>query len=348
MAEATIDAVLHLRGIGREHGDEDDVFYDAYWEAWSEARDVLRERTYVHSNATYRFELDWSTMATVVRRQSKYTAAEWLELSEVDREAALKFPRNARVPIRVYCTGTGESSNSWMRLLRLLLSETFLAVNLAAPSAFSVDRMIVVTSDGFREDFPLRLGGLFFEEAWITALRNDWPTIEYVPLRKVWKWLIDLDLGTTQIATDRISRALFSVLHACQMPPDDPGTLMWLAQCVESLFDVPTALSKNLVWSRSAALFGNPSREKHMRKALAQFYEHRNKFAHGGADIVHPLRDWGLDEPALEGYMFNWIQPTFFASTLVIAALQLHAMNGWREVAWSETPAPQPVTASGA
>ncbi len=85
-----------------------------------------------------------------------------------------------------------------------------------------------------------------------------------------------------------------------------------------------------------------------MKQALTQFYEHRNKFAHGGADIVHPLRDWSLDEPALEGYMFKWIEPTFFASTLVIAALQLHAMNGWREVAWSETPAPQPLITSGA
>jgi len=165
--------------------------------------------------------------------------------------------------------------------------------------------------------------------------RHGWPQIEPLPLADVLAWRNALDIGTQQVAKLPTVKALFSLLHISRMDQTEPTAVLWLAQCLESLFSVPTALSFNYLTSRVPMLLGPPPDEKRFRRVLREFVGARNAFAHGGADVTHPLNHDGLDDPVLNAWE-RWMAPSDFASSIVIAALQRLVLNGWKSANWRE------------
>jgi hypothetical protein len=119
--------------------------------------------------------------------------------------------------------------------------------------------------------------------------------------------------------------------------------VLWLAQCLESLFDVPTALSRKILQERAFALLGLPANVKRVAKHLGEFFEARNSLAHGGADVSHPAGGW-LSDATLEQFASKWMRPAEFASSVIVATLQHHAKNNWQELAWSESFLPRSVS----
>jgi len=334
MASVTSNAVVTFRGLGRTHSDEDEIFNPAHLAVWDAVPDVLSRRRYELDGTSYDFSIDWRRLAREKRRHAKYTVREWLKLSKVQQDRALRFAGSVKVnvacSIRTPSRATPELTQ--FDLLRLFLYEVFFVVNLAAPSAFSAAEVAIMGDGVARGSFSLH--GLFFEEAWITAIRNGWPDIDFIPLDRVWRWYTGLGLDVKQVATNRISRAVFSILHVADMSAEEPSTLVWVAQCLESVLDIRQA-ARTATLARVRSLCGAPPDEQYVKKEIERFSTARNKFAHGSAPLLHPLASASLDEAA-EEYFENWMEPTFFGSTLVLATLQQYAMRGWREAKWTE------------
>jgi len=151
------------------------------------------------------------------------------------------------------------------------------------------------------------------------------------------EWFDSLEIGTQQVATGRVAKALFSVLHLARMDTTEPTAVIWLAQCLESLFDVPSALSVKFLAARVQALLGAPRRSKWFTSELRKFYEARNSFAHGGAAVIHPMYNDGLDG-RVDYICQKWMDPADFAGSIVVSALQAYVRARSAEVLWEERP----------
>jgi hypothetical protein len=116
----------------------------------------------------------------------------------------------------------------------------------------------------------------------------------------------------------------------------EPTAIIWLAQSLESLYDVPAALSFNFLSSRILKfLDGPPAMQKRIRKRLRELYDTRNSFAHGGAPVIHPIGNEVLD-PTIESYRAQWIEQSTFGATLILATIQKHILNQWSEIRYDE------------
>lgn len=331
------ETTILLRGLGRSYADSDEIAYPADRVAWTDAPELLRERRFLVGDTTVQIEIDWRPVASEMLRQARYTAREYQKLSRRQKERTGRRLGAIRIPAVVTEAGRQRRHRTpALDLLRLAVHEAFLILNIAVPGSFSAAQMRIETE---RYPYPVSMRAELFEDAWISAIHQKWPSITPLPVSDVISWHRGLGLGTTQVATSRIAKALFSIQHASQIVREDPTVVIWLAQCLESLFGVPTALSRNILQTRSFALFGNPTNEKSVTKELREFYEARNSFAHGGAAVLHPLANEDLDGAVIEA-LVRWLQPAEFAASLVVAALQHHAQGGWQEIKWNETMVP--------
>lgn len=218
-----------------------------------------------------------------------------------------------------------------------VLYEIFLICNISTPGSFSAYD-VTIESDNYTPRHA-RIDSTFFEDAEYLAAENGWPAITSHPVDSVARWFYGLDVGTQQIAESRIAKALFSVLHLCQLDGTEPTVVIWLAQCLESLFAVPTSLAFNFLVSRSEALLGKAPKPKWFRSEWRRFFDARNAFAHGGSEVLHPMTDESID-PRVKDFFWKWVEPADFAASVVVAALQCYAVNQWRDLAWGETIEP--------
>lgn len=337
------DTALLLSGIGRAYADSDNITYPADRGVWAEAPEVLRERVFMVGDITVRVEIDWRPIATEMLRQARYTAREYQKLPKRLKDRDGRRFDTFRLPAVVTEIGRHRRHRTpVLDLLRLAIHDSYLILNITVPGTFSAAQIRVESE---RYPYPVPMRSELFEDAWIVAIHQHWPPIAPLQVGDVAKWYDRLGIGTTQVATSRIAKALFSTYHASQIVREDPTVVIWLAQCLESLFGVPAALSRNILQARAFALFGEPVKTKLVMKELKEFYEARNSFAHGGAAILHPLANEILDE-AVDEALVRWLQPAEFAASLVVAALQRHVQEGLQEIKWSESMVPVPLSVS--
>ncbi|HYC58620.1 MAG TPA: hypothetical protein VEK79_03560 [Thermoanaerobaculia bacterium] len=163
----------------------------------------------------------------------------------------------------------------------LFLHDAFLILNLAVPGSFS----------GTFDD--VRLDARIFELAWISA--SD--TIGPLPLADVVKWYDALSIGTRQLASTNIERALFHLLHLARVEEDDTLSLIRLAQAMQAL-DM---------------------------KLDAELFELRDAILHGTAPVAHPMYDDTLDRRVDE---LDYTDLIDRASAAVVTALQARVREG--------------------
>jgi len=158
--------------------------------------------------------------------------------------------------------------------------EVFLLMNLAVPGSIGVARP--------------QLDAYAFEVAWVAAARTGWPSIAPLPLERVAEWYDGLQLGTSQLATTPVARALFALLHLATLDPSEPAALLFLGHALEALgVEEPR---------------------------LARFYDLRAA-AIAGASLIHPMHDESLD-PRIEDAGRETIEAADLAASVVIAAVQ--------------------------
>ena len=319
-----VQGFVKLRRVGRSFVEHDEITLSADRKVWADVAQVLSVRSYRRANRIIRIEVDWSSLVTEMQRLARYTQREIEAMSPKARQKAVQGKNIVRIAYRIeHKSGRNVTS----ALLRYFLYEIFLIVNIAAPGAFSAYEA-QITGDWSEE--PFGLSGELFEEAWFCSLDNSWPPIESLSVATVASWYRALMPGVTDIAMARLPKALYSLLHASVLSVVEPTSLLWLAQCMESLFEVPSALSRNVLQARTFALLGTPPNQKAAAKQLRAFFEARNSFAHGGADVVHPIGD-RLSDAVVEAFLDTWMEPAAFGASVIVATLQQHAKNAWRE-----------------
>jgi hypothetical protein len=312
--------------ITREHDRAAEAFFVTEW----------RERGYTTATGSVVLSIDWSAAFKEASKNTDLSVVEWMQLPKEKRPKSVNHP--IRLMIRCIETTTSTEPTNPTHYVELALHEAFLVANISTPGAFSAPR-VEMEHEGRRVSHRA-LNALFFEDSEYKAHENGWPNITPQPIERVAKWFEDLGVGTQQIASTKIAKALFSTLHVSQMAATEPAAVIWVSQCLESLYSVPTSLSFNYLVDRSQKLLGAPSRSSWARTEWRKFVDARNAFAHGGAEVVHPMANEVL-EPRVQDFMWTWLDPCDFASSVVVATLQQYAFHRWRDVRWEDQIVPE-------
>jgi hypothetical protein len=327
---------LRLYGLGRSYAFDRALTRRADIVVWSAVEAVLHRRTYRFGSAHVELKIDWSQAASEMRRQVDLPTLEELVGSRQSITITVQDKPYISVPITATWKGRGrQHAVPTGAFVELLLNEVYIILNLAAPGAFAIERAVLdgETIVGTRGSY---LKADLLERGWTVAVETGWPPIDVLEVQAVTTWFEQLQLGLAQVATQRIEKALYSVLHLAALQVDEPITVIWLAQCIEAIFDTPPTGSFGILVKRIEALLGQAP-AKALRTNLRRFYDARNAFSHGGAPVIHPMMHDGLD-PRVSDVSQMWVPPAEFGAALVIAVLQVHIVNCWREVAWREVP----------
>lgn len=242
-----------LTGLARTTANLDSITTAADVAVWRSASDVLRERVY----GAVRVQTDWDPL---VMRDHEDDGA---------------------VPFTVQVTGAGDRDAA--SYAALFFHDAFLLLNLAVPGSFG--GAIAILPGGAE----LALSARMFEYAWAAVSSS----IEPLPLADVVAWYDALALGTQQVATDGVAKALFLLLHLARREEDESTSVLRLAQALEAL-SVPLP---------------------------PELRELRDGIVHGTAPVLHPLADDALDE-RVDDESLELVNASDFAASLVVSALQ--------------------------
>jgi hypothetical protein len=252
---------IQLTGHARTTANLESVTTAADVAVWRSAAEMLRERTYATGSGSVRVQVDWDPL--VMRDHAD--------------ESAVQF--EAQV--------SGAHERDAESFAALFFHDAFLMLNLAVPGSFG--GAITILSGGSE----LVLSARMFEYAWAAASRNGSPSIEILPLRDVVAWYDALQLGTQQVATDGVAKALFILLHLARREEDESTSVVRLGQALEAL-DVGAA---------------------------PHFFELRDAIVHGVAPVLHPLADDALDD-RVDDESLELVNASDFAASVVVSALQ--------------------------
>jgi len=73
-----------------------------------------------------------------------------------------------------------------------------------------------------------------------------------------------------------------------------------------------------------------------VEKKITQFYDLRSQFVHGRMEIPHPSANEILDQSVYKIHD-DLLDMSDFAFSLILATIQEHVRNNWREVKFTET-----------
>lgn len=224
----------------------------------------------------------WTSAATALRERSyndvRLTAA-WPRFTE---EPTIRFP------LRVEAEGL--HPRDLPAYIELFFHDAFLLFNVAVPGSFSGT---IATSGGEYRVRELTLSANVFELALIAASRTGLPPIRPLPLPTVIAWYDSLHLGSQQLATTGVTKALFHLLHLAHTPESDPMSLLRITHAVEAL-GAPMPVAPLLL---------------------------RDVIANGTAPVLHPMHDDALD-PRLEDSSLEWVDAADVAASILVAELQ--------------------------
>jgi hypothetical protein len=271
--------------------------------------------------------------ATRSRRQ--YTVGNSVADVAVDWTGYFQARKRRRANSSIDVEVKGLRGDAAFDLLWVYFSEIFLIINLAAPGAMSYLK-VSPSSPSRRE--TLFLDGYVFDRAWSDSKLGIAPTISPLSFGDVAIWYDSLRIGVKQLASSRVETALFSLLHACHLSTTiEPAEALWLALGLESLYQVPTALSFSVLSYRVASLFQlDAPTTSDLKKRLRIFFDVRNAFAHGGASILHPVGSAELDSD-VEALRGDLIEPSFAGFHVLTATLQQFVRHRWVDMQFHET-----------
>ncbi len=248
---------VQLTGHARTTANLESVTTAADMAVWRSAAEVLRERIYLTSDGAVRVQVDWDPL--------------------VMRDHADESPVQFEVHVR------GADARDAASFVALFFHDAFLLLNLAVPGSFG--GAITILSGGSE----IALSARVFEYAWAASPSSIGP----LPLADVVKWYDALQLGTRQVATEAVAKALFLLLHLARHEEDESISVVRLAQALEALrVEVPS-----------------------------QVRELRDAIVHGSAPVLHPLADDALDE-RVDDESLQLVNAADLAAGVVVSVFQ--------------------------
>lgn len=262
----TVHLQVQFTALPRTTADLESVTRVADAMLWRDAAEMLRERTYLTEDGIVRVSID----------RDLFIARTWddgpipLDV-QVDDERAQGDARDAA------------------SFVALFFHDVFLMLNLAVPGSFGGVIMLPDESE-------IVLTARMFEYAWVTASRNDGPRIEVLLLSGVIAWYDALRLGTQQVATTGVAKALFLLLHLARGEENESMSVLVLGQALDALLETRPA-------------------------ELAQFFELRDAIANGVAPVLHPMADDALDS-RVDDESLAIVNAADHAAAVLVSALQ--------------------------
>lgn len=266
-----MNTTLHVQitGLGRTTANLESLTNAADEALWRSTAEVLHERAYATPAGPVRISVDWRPF--LERRDDALLAL----VVQVADERQNGDPRDV------------------VSFVELFFHDVFLLLNLAVPGSFG--GVIVTLADGWHQASEVALSARVFEYAWATAARNGRPAIEPLPLADVVRWYDALEIGTQQIATTSVTRALFVLLHLARVEENESMTILRLGQALE-------------------ALSGPAS-------APPGFLELRDAIVHGTAPLLHPMADDTLDD-RVDDASIELVNAADAAAGVLVSAIQ--------------------------
>jgi hypothetical protein len=264
-----MNTILHVQitGLGRTTANLETLTTAADAALWRSAVEVLRERGYVTPTGVVRVSVDWNPF--VDRDDDDDLVA--LDVSVADEREKAE-PRDA------------------VSFVELFFHDVFLLLNLAVPGSFGGD--LVILADGEHRASEVALSARLFEYAWATATRNGGPPIEPLPLADVVRWYDALQMGTQQLATTDVTKALFLLLNLARAEENESASVLRLGQALEALSE-----------------------------AAPRFFELRDAIVHGTAPVLHPMADDALDD-RVDDASIELVNAADLAASVVVSAIQ--------------------------
>jgi hypothetical protein len=219
-------------------------------------REELRERVYATGAGAVRVRAEWSP------------------------------PNDApvlRVPLRVVDERANGDARDIPAFVELFFHDVFLLFNIAAPGSFGG---VISVSGGDYRVRELALDARVFESA--LAAKS-------LPLRDVIAWYDALQIGTSQLATTGVAKALFHLLNLARGPEDDETSVMRLAQASEAL--------------------AAPA------ETLTPLFARRDAVARGTSSVLHPMADDALDA-SVDAASLDWTAVVDAAAGVIVGILQ--------------------------
>ena len=314
--------------------DPEEPFAYEFWSAWAQATEVLADRGYSGSRATYLIHVDWSAIRDL--------AATWR--TSIDSFVS-QFRQNQRFTLAAVVTvNTHEElapaavRHSAHHYVKQFIYDFFLIMNIAVPGCCEFYNLRII--DNVQEFSPgaepeLKLSSYTLLSSWQWAFEEQWPPLQALSVKHVLDWFDSLRLGAKQVAESRTERGLFSLLHVCSLEAGLP-TVMWIAHALEALFQTPAALiTEHLQRRIHLALEVPAEQQKSIRKQIRAFYELRSQFVHGKFRIVHPLEN-ELHDVNVDSYRTELYDEVTFGAGIVLAALQKLVVMRWNDFEFVE------------
>jgi hypothetical protein len=240
---------------------------------WRSAARLLRERTYGTAEGDVRVRIDWTPL--------------------VDRDEPGLDDDSIPLEMQFVDERGKPDLRDASSFVDLFFHDVFLMLNLAVPGSFG--GVVATLAEGDYRGSEITLNAHVFEYAWATSARRGSPKIEPLPLAEVIVWYDALQLGTQQVATTNVTKALFVLLHLARKEEDEAIAVLRLGQALEAL-----GVS-----------------------ATSQFATLRDSIVHGTGPVLHPMADSALDATA-DDASFELVDASDLAASVLVSALQKH------------------------
>ncbi len=357
--ELTYEYKLRFRPAGDEISDQAwELRRRHYIDCWARIGEILGRRDYDLGDYKYTVEASWQPMLHSHRHYASV-------MQEIDKARARgeydviahgrKFQSARRsVPIRVTVSGPKPSNQTSLGFLteavaKCYICDIFLISSLAAPGSCNF-RGATLSKVGGNErnkirDDDVSLSDQIFEAAAVQAQESPWPPVRYLRVDDVVHWYFTHRSGLSQVATDRVERALFCILYMAK-DSDGPTQLVWIFHALEEMTGTTEGQGRRMLRDRIRALLvRNQQQDGALNKKFKDLYEMRSEFVHGGLDLIHPLSNEFLQDDVSEEYwkfVINWD----FGFRLLLASIQETILRGWLQpefsIEMSGAPTPKP------
>jgi hypothetical protein len=315
------------------HGEYTDVWCPAFVQTWETARQRLKSIRIPTDRRPVTIKADWSCLVQYCERTRDTEAA--IGEAEIRRELKRLHAVTTEVPI--------VASSAFA--VQYYLYDVFLLINLACPGALDLGSAQITdpTEPPRLRQTKIELYALPWSMGWLDSLRGSKPAVSSLDFDTTYSWFSRFAFRLAEVGESPLQRAIFCLLYASREDGGTAADLIWLGHALEALYEVPSALSFNLIRDRAKLLLdvGNP---KQFSKDLRAFYDTRNAFAHGGLRLPHPL--FTLPWNDADTVQARILEQCNFGFRLVLATLQemvrrqLGALNFTEVIAGSDDVVP--------
>lgn len=172
------------------------------------------------------------------------------------------------------------------------------------------------------------LDGHYFESALYEQDVYAWLKFPPVNLEVMLAWFNNACPRFQMIPQNPAAKSIYALQHLSRSEYGPPS-IIWIFYALETLFDCKPGENFKTLNNRIANLLKLSAKEhKVLKTNLRNLYDIRSAFVHGGLEVVHPLRDEGLDKRA-DNASWRFVPPTDFGVALILRCLNELMIRGW-------------------